>query len=123
MTDDNTNNLPILDDIIKPGESDKAVVQPSSKVQSSLRPADETTAPSTASVLADIDSQAAIDPRADIDGLTRGARSAPDAVDPADLEALTEKILGDMMPGLELLLRAKIRQALKNHISGETGSD
>ena len=36
MPDDNTSNLPILDDIIEPGDTDKAVHQPSSKVQDSL---------------------------------------------------------------------------------------
>jgi hypothetical protein len=30
---DNHTNLPILDDIIKPGDTDKAVHQPASKVQ------------------------------------------------------------------------------------------
>jgi hypothetical protein len=35
MPDDNTSNLPILDDIIKPGSTDKAVHQPSGKEQNS----------------------------------------------------------------------------------------
>jgi hypothetical protein len=39
---DNHTNLPILDDIIKPGKTDRAVHQPSSRVQRSLRSDDET---------------------------------------------------------------------------------
>ena len=36
MPDHDTSNLPILDDIIQPGDADKAVRQPSSKVQTSM---------------------------------------------------------------------------------------
>jgi hypothetical protein len=36
MADDNTSNLPILDDIIVPGDADKAIPRPSHKAQSSL---------------------------------------------------------------------------------------
>ncbi|MGB5458079.1 MAG: hypothetical protein WBO18_19195, partial [Gammaproteobacteria bacterium] len=36
MPDKNTTHLPILDDIIVPGDADKSVQRPSSKVQSSL---------------------------------------------------------------------------------------
>lgn len=42
---ENNTNLPILDDIIKPGNADKAVHQPSSKVQSSLMSDDAINAP------------------------------------------------------------------------------
>jgi hypothetical protein len=62
MPDDNITNLPILDDIITPGDADKAVQRPSRKVQSSLW--DDVTDPAPAEpreeekILADMDNHA-----------------------------------------------------------------
>ena len=56
MPEKDTSNLPILDDIIVPGDADKAVPTPSSKVQSSLLADDEsarTAMPQTATPIAD----------------------------------------------------------------------
>ena len=41
MPEKDTSNLPILDDIVVPGDADKAVPTPSSKVQSSLLAEDD----------------------------------------------------------------------------------
>jgi hypothetical protein len=45
MSENDTSNLPILDDIIVPGDADKAVPTPSSKVQSLLLAEDDRAAP------------------------------------------------------------------------------
>ena len=58
MPEDKTN-LPILDDIIKPGDSDKAVHQPSSKVQTSLWSSDKSGEPPSGTGLDATDSQTA----------------------------------------------------------------
>ena len=97
MPDDNITNLPILDDIITPGDADKAVQRPSRKVQSSLWD-DDATEPAPAETaekdetLADPDDQAdtttgavAEEPLSlDADDLADTATS-PDADDAASL--------------------------------------
>jgi len=65
MPDDNTSNLPILDDIIKPGNTDKAVHQPSSKVQNSLLSDDASDDSSTTHIHAESDSHIADNDPAD----------------------------------------------------------
>jgi len=131
MPDDNTN-LPILDDIIKPGNTDKAVHQPSRKVHSSLWSDDETSASSSISSDADATDQMEVPSVAETDdepamaeqvqGLVRAEadEARASATDLSDLDALTEEILGNMMPEIEQLLRDKIRQTLSRHFSGET---
>ncbi len=161
MPEKNTTNLPILDDIIKPGNSDKAVHQPSSKVQSSMRSDDETSQPSSTGIYAETRSHTAIDEPAGIpelftedqpdkDAIVQMESSLPtdtneefpiddepiqqDApagagqaqqspIDLPDIDTLTEEILGSMMLEMEQLLREKIQQTLKKHLSAETGSD
>lgn len=131
MPDDNTN-LPILDDIIKPGNTDKAVHQPSRKVHSSLWSDDETSASSSISSDADATDQMEVPSVTETDdepamaeqvqGLVRAEadEARASATDLSDLDALTEEILGNTMPEIEQLLRDKIRQTLSRHFSGET---
>jgi hypothetical protein len=40
-----------------------------------------------------------------------------------DIDALTEEILGSLMPALEQLLSKEIRQTLRQHLSIESESD
>jgi len=65
MPDDNTSNLPILDDIIKPGNTDKAVHQPSSKVQNPSWPDDASDDSSTTNIHAESGSHIVEDDPAD----------------------------------------------------------
>jgi hypothetical protein len=65
MPDDNTSNLPILDDIIKPGNTDKAVHQPSGKIQNSLWSDDASDDSATTHIHAESDSHSADDDPAD----------------------------------------------------------
>jgi hypothetical protein len=150
---DKHTNLPILDDVIKPGDSDKAVHQPSSKVQSSLLPDDETKASS--SIRSDTEADAhsesdhQTDPQSAIDeldlagtpsgtemddeltmaeqtqvpALAEAGEARLSAIDSADLDAITEEILGHMMIEVEQQLRDKVRQTLSRHFRSETGSD
>lgn len=116
MPDDYTN-LPILDDIIKPGDAVKAVRQPSSKVQvhTSSIPDDETDDASMARMDAET-------------GLATDNNDRPDSIEldtgnQTDIDALTEEILANLMHEVEQLLRNKIRQTLRQHFPGETGPD
>ena len=137
---DNHTNLPILDDIIKPGDTDKAVHQPASKVQSSVWSDEEQKDASTAVTDAKTKTGPAADGRADSVELFTDDQSASDAIDynevlenadepraPAielpDLDVLTEEILGNMMIEIEQLLRDRIRQTLSRHFSDETWPD
>jgi len=162
MPDKDTINLPILDDIIVPGDADKAVFETSSKVQSAYWQDDDrdTTDFSSANTHAVIDTPAAEDDQAlaaalliedlldtDADDQMDVSSSAeiheeirPDKPAQADslaahrsihqapvnlqnIEALTEEILGNIMPDLEQLLREKIQQVLQKRISSKIGAD
>jgi hypothetical protein len=130
---DNHTNLPILDDIIKPGNSDKAVHQPASKVQSSLWSDEERNDASTDGADAKTSAPPAADNQPDSTGPLTDEHSAVDAIDqnetrpPAidlpDIDALTEEILDNLILQIEPLLRDRIQQTLSRHLSGETGSD
>ena len=89
MTDNHTN-LPILDDIIKPGNADKAVHQPASKVQSSLLPDGETNGPSTTRADAETSALPATDDRPDTIELFTDNQSAIDAIDRTQVPLVTE---------------------------------
>jgi len=78
---DNNTNLPILDDIIKPGNADKAVHQPSSKVQSSLLSNDETNDSSTSRIYARTNPHTASDDRPDTIELYTDNQSDIDVTD------------------------------------------
>jgi len=130
---DNNTNLPILDDIIKPGKADKAVHQPSSKVQSSLWSDNETSDLSTTDIDAidgmevppatDADDAFAMDEPVQDEVYAGTDETRASAINSPDLEALTEEILGNMMLEMEQLLRDKIRQTLSRHFSGEARPD
>lgn len=132
---DNNTNLPILDDIIKPGNTDKAVHQPSRKVHSSLWSDDESNVSPSISSDADATDQIEVpsvtetDDELEMAEQVHGLVSAEadedraTAIDLSDLDALTEEILADMMPEIEQLLRDKIRRTLSRHFSGETRPD
>jgi hypothetical protein len=87
---DNHTNLPILDDIIKPGDTDKAVHQPSSKVQSSLWSDGETSTPSTARSDAETSAPPATDDRPDTIELLADNQSALDAINQTQVPLVTE---------------------------------
>ena len=99
---DKHTNLPILDDIIKPGDTDKAVHQPSSKVQSSLWSGGETNTPSTARSDAETSAPPATDDRPDTNELFTDNQSAIDAVDqmenPPDTETDDELAIAEPKP-------------------------
>ena len=112
MPDKNTTNLPILDDIIRPGDSDKAARHPSRDAPRAVKRGTRDSARAS----------------------TGGSRPAetppePDAPSPLaepflddiiasyrpNLDSLTDEILSDIMGEIEPLLRRKILQTLKRH--------
>ena len=108
MPDKNTTNLPILDDIIKAGDTDKAVHQPARAARSRAQAGTpEAQAAST--------------------GHSRPAEThpQPEAVEPflddiiasyrPNLDSLADEILSEIMVEMEPLLRQKILQTLKRH--------
>lgn len=99
---DNHTNLPILDDIIKPGDTDKAVHQPSSKVQNSLWSDGETNTPSTARSDAETSAPTATDDRPDTIELYTDNQSALDAIDqmeiPPDTQTDGELAIAEPVP-------------------------
>lgn len=119
---DNHTNLPILDDIIKPGDTDKAVHQPASKVQSSIWSDEKRNDASIADNDAETSTLAMDEPVPD-EALENAEETRTAAIELPDLDALTEEILFNMVPEIEQMLRVKIRQTLSRHFSGETGSD
>ncbi|MGB5279271.1 MAG: hypothetical protein WBO73_16935 [Gammaproteobacteria bacterium] len=167
MPDKNTTHLPILDDIIVPGDADKSVQRPSSKVQSSLWGDEDSDTPEASSTevslagdpaglntsTADTDQTGTTefqmeDPhdrgtmhqlsaslateivetmsqtntnQADSPTPDRSVQPAP--ASSLDIDALTEEILGSLMPALEQLLSKEIRQTLRQHLSIESESD
>jgi hypothetical protein len=137
---DNHTNLPILDDIIKPGDTDKAVRQPSSKVQSSLWPDEQRNDASAAGNDNETSANPAVDDDADTTGLFTDDQSASDVIDAneilenadetrapvidlPDIDTLTEEILDNLILQIEPLLRDRIRQTLSRHFAGDAGSD
>ena len=119
---DNHTNLPILDDIIKPGDTDKAVHQPSSKVQSSLWSDEERNDASITGNDAETNTLAMDQPVQD-EALEDAEESRVPAIELPDLDVLTEEILINLVPEIEQMLRDRIRQTLSRYFSGETGSD
>ncbi len=123
---ENNDSLPILDDIIVPGEADKAVKDPVSKAQNSLW--DNTESARHASVSRDDSvkeamnlSDASIQAEGGDEFLNqRLSKYAPQSGQLPDIEALTEKLIDDILPELEQLLRDKIRQRLQAHFTNST---
>ena len=120
MTEDNSGNLPILDDIIKTGDVDKAAPEPDTKVQNSALATDETVDPASMTVFAETGMPG--NDGTDIVDLTSD-RSGPRDDNLPDIDALTEEILFSMLPELEQTLRVKIRQALSRHFDGTSDTD
>ncbi len=119
--DDNTTNLPILDDIIKHGDADKAIHPPSSKVQTSKQPGNPAQAPSSASHLQAADAPGLTENQ--VDSIERMNESQPDDTtsNRPDIDRLTEEIMDGIRDEMEQLLRRRIRNTLKQHFpdSGE----
>ncbi|UCB54985.1 MAG: hypothetical protein JSW45_00110 [Thiotrichales bacterium] len=111
MSEDNTTNLPILDDIIKPGDTDKAVHRPANRVQSPVRPEEHTSDPVSALPEADPVSPVPSDAPTD----TVAQRT--------DIDALTEEILASVRDDIDQVLRLKIRQVLERRFSDDSKSD
>ena len=129
MPDDNTSNLPILDDIIKPGSTDKAVHQPSGKIQNSSWSDDASDDSSATNIHAESDSHIADDDPADAlpieetlheENTEEAAVTQKSRIDRADFDAITEEILDNTLLGLEQVLRDNIRQTLKRHFKTES---
>ena len=120
MTEDNSGNLPILDDIIKTGDVEKAAPEPESKMQSSALTADDTVDPASMTVFAETGMPG--NDGTDIVDLTSDS-SEPPGDNLPDIDALTEEILFSMLPELEQTLRVKIRQALSRHFDGKSDTD
>ena len=108
MPDKNTTNLPILDDIIKAGDTDKAVHRPAREARNRAQTGTpEGEAAST--------------------GRSRAAEThpQPETVEPflddiiasyrPNLDSLTDEILSEILAEMEPLLRRKILQTLKRH--------
>lgn len=162
MPEKDTSNLPILDDIVVPGDADKAAPKPSSEVQSaSLAEADsdKTAVSQSATPIAD-ELQADDSNNADnaaypttdsndedavdqtpvpltteavevlsatsdllIDRPTLAADIEPVSVNSSNIDALTNEILGSVMPAVEQILSEKIRRTLKQHLAANSDID
>ena len=88
------DSLPILDDIIIPGDANKAAKDPASNAQDSLWDENNETTRHASSVR------------------STGSEQQP------DIEALTEQLVSEILPELEQLLRDKIRQRLQARLTG-----
>jgi hypothetical protein len=117
MTEDNSSNLPILDDIIKTGDVDKAASAPDRQARNDTPAADDAAAPASMTVF----TETAM-PGNDTAALASDGQE-PQACNLPDIEALTEEILFSILPELEQTLREKIRQALARHFNDTGGTD
>ena len=120
MTEDNSGHLPILDDIIKTGDVDKATSESDTKDQNSAMTDEDSVDPASMTVFAETaipgnDGTDIVDLTGDVE------ESSVDKL--PDIDALTEEILFSMMPQLEQMLRVRIRQALSRHFDGTSGTD
>ena len=114
MPEENTTNLPILDDVIKTGQPDAAVNRSSKRPPPTVWPKGRATDKHTAQP------ESAPKPPADKDAADASA-NAPTGQQP-DIEAITEAILASLRDEIESLLRQKIRQALQQHFPTGRGS-
>ena len=115
MAEDNPSNLPILDDIIEPGDTDKAVHQPARRVQSAIWPEEHSSDP------ASFPSETDTVPTLTSDDLADTPEQRTDTL--PDIGALTEEILASARDDIEQVLRLKIRQTLEHHFSGDSEYD
>jgi hypothetical protein len=111
MPDQNTTNLPILDDIIKPGDSEKAVQRRSSTKQTAApRAAPEARAKPSVTLAKDTAS-----PPRDQPGIAEPFLQDVIASYRPNIDSLTEEILASVMSEMETIIREQIRQSLKRH--------
>jgi hypothetical protein len=162
MPDKDLTNLPILDDIILPGDTNKAVHDNSSRVQNShwnnndtekmeaLQTDDsagmDTETPEDIQLaleqpaedqfnIEDIDIQetsptaaAPVQIPSDTPTFTDATEETPNrqtsaATNVQDIEALTQEVMGNVMPELERHIRKIIRQTLQQHLPGKIDTD
>ena len=143
MSDKDLSNLPILDDIIEPGDVEKAKHNSSSKVQGSLLQANHsaTSAPTASesdtvtehdqieqdlTKTTEVVSARPSDPVAANPSEQTPSAKSDSPLDPPlsqsnpdaeqTIEELTETILSSLLPDLEQLLRIKIRQSLQHDL-------
>ena len=114
MPEENTTNLPILDDIIKPGQPDATAKPPSKRPPPTVWPEGHATDRHEAQP------ESAPVPPAEQDAAD--ARAAAQTGRQPDIEAITETILASARDEIESLLRQKIRQALQQHFPTGRGS-
>ena len=136
MADYDPNSIPILDDIISTGDTDKAANRPDDDVQKSLelgQPEEtDTVSESTEENLSgevepdetimDESGMDEIDPPtlyedhdlSDSDITPASSETVEDS--PIEIETLTEDILTSIMPEMEHLLRERIRQILEQQL-------
>jgi hypothetical protein len=119
MAEDNSTNLPILDDIITPGDADKAVQRPSRKEQSSLWE-DGPTDLAAAESIAEEDLPVDLDQQVEAEAL---AEQAP-AADASDLAETQPSPAADSAPVLDqtvtIELPADAVAASRPHLDRET---
>ena len=108
MPDQNTTNLPILDDIIRPGDSQKAVQRPSSTTQAA---APGEARPEPSSTMAENTPS----PPRDRHGTTEPFLEDVIASYRPNIDSLTEEILASVMSEMEAIIREQIRQSLRRH--------
>lgn len=120
MPDENITNLPILDDIIKHGDADKAGQTPKKRAQSPLQPEHPK-------------DEAAVESQGHATDLQASSNRPANTAEPfledvitsyrPNLDTLTEEILGSIVSEMEPLLRQKIRHALQRHFPDSGESD
>jgi|GEM_PF-2817266 len=112
MPDQNTTNLPILDDIIRPGDSQKAVQRPSGTTQAAApRAAPEEARPEPSGAMA----KNTPSPPRERHGTTEPFLEDVIASYRPNIDSLTEEILASVMSEMEAIIREQIRQSLKRH--------
>ena len=112
MPDDNTRHLPILDDIIKPGNTEKAANRSSGRSNKAADPDEQAVKPATAG------HATPGGPRTPAGGESRIVEPVLEDVIATyrpNIDSLTEEVLASVMTEMEPLLREKIRQCLKRH--------
>lgn len=110
MPDEKTPNLPILDDIIKPGDTGKAVQRPTRNPQAPIE-APPSIGPESA---ADLPNHRPGLPRDPTD-ITEPFLEDVIASYRPNIDSLTDEILASIMAEMEPLIRERIRQSLERH--------
>ena len=142
MADYDPSSIPILDDIITKGDTEKAASRPESDLLESLEPEqDEASDKTTEHSETTPEPEIAIEPSIEDRHAEEASLSAPESGDisdkstfdtstdypsdetteepPINIETLTEDILASVMPEMERLLRDRIRQALEHQLQND----